>query len=230
MRRLRRIVASGRSLVVVMLIAVIAVGVAIAGEPTASARRMPPARADEISCPLSLGQQEHSIRAFAKMMPVFRHPRCSNCHGGVNPFEAEATSRHGGGQMDPDVNAEQCQACHDQLAGWDTPGTPMCFVGRRDEDLCIQMKTFEETGASFIEHIRNDHGGIQFIAAGFKGERGLDGVAGLDRRRSALRGGSAPRAPRRSSRRRRAHGWRRWAVSMPDRRSAGVAGGRLSSR
>ncbi len=173
MRRVRRIAAAGLSLAVVMLVALVAVGAALAGEPAGEARRASPARPEEGSCPLSLGDQEKSVRAFAKMTPVFRHARCSNCHGGVNPFEADSTSKHGGGQMDPSVGAEQCQACHDQLPGWDTPGIPMFFIGKSDEDLCVQMKTFEESGASFVEHIRNDHGGIQFIAAGFKGERGL---------------------------------------------------------
>lgn len=75
--------------------------------------------------------------------------------------------------MDSDVGIEQCQACHDQLPGWDTPGRPMFFVGKSDEAICRQMKSFEEHGADFIEHIRNDKGGIQFIAAGFNGDRAL---------------------------------------------------------
>ena len=38
------------------------------------------------SCPLPVGRQVKAVKAFQAMMPVFRHPRCFNCHGGVNPF------------------------------------------------------------------------------------------------------------------------------------------------
>ncbi len=122
------------------------------------------------SCPLSLAQQVKSVKAFAELMPVFRHPRCANCHGGVNPF----TDAHRGGAMDPELTREQCQDCHAQLKDWDTPGPPMFFVGRSDEKLCLQIKEFSSNGNDFVEHIRNDHEGIQFIAAGFKGDRALD--------------------------------------------------------
>ena len=128
------------------------------------------------SCPLSLAQQVKSVRAFAEMMPVFRHPRCTNCHGGVNPFVEPEIGGHRAGAMEPPppINTEQCQDCHDQLPGWDIPGTPLFFTGKSDEEICMQVKAFAETGHGFIEHIRHDHGGIQFIAAGFKGDRALD--------------------------------------------------------
>jgi len=50
----------------------------------------------------------------------------------------------------------------------------MFFVGKSDEKLCLQIKEFSSNGNDFVEHIRNDHEGIQFIAAGFKGDRALD--------------------------------------------------------
>ncbi|HYE96769.1 MAG TPA: hypothetical protein VD962_11220 [Rubricoccaceae bacterium] len=34
-----------------------------------------------VSCSLPLGRQIGAARAFAEMVPVFRHPRCFNCHG-----------------------------------------------------------------------------------------------------------------------------------------------------
>ena len=115
------------------------------------------------------------------MLPVFRHPRCMNCHGGVDPL----TEQHRGfDQLDlsidrmasPESRKEweaQCQQCHTELEGWTTPGEPVFFVGKDDETLCMQMKKFEKTGDLFVEHILNDHKGIQFIAAGFKGDRAL---------------------------------------------------------
>lgn len=128
------------------------------------------------SCPLSLAEQVKSVKAFAEMMPVFRHPRCTNCHGGTNPFVEEEVGNHRGGAMEPPppFNSAQCQECHDQLKGWDVPASPLFFAGRSDEAICMQVKAFAETGHGFVEHIRHDHGGIQFIAAGFKGDRALD--------------------------------------------------------
>ena len=100
------------------------------------------------------------------MMPVFEHPRCSNCHGGVDPF----TDAHRGGAMDSTADDEQCQDCHDQLPGWRIPGPGMFFAGRDAETICKQIKFLSFGGAEdFVEHIRNDHGNIQFIATGYKG-------------------------------------------------------------
>lgn len=150
------------------------VGAALASPAAARPRHLVAGSAP--SCPLSLVEQIKSVKAFAKMMPVFRHPRCINCHGGVNPFVEEEAGGHRGGAMEPPppFNAEQCQDCHDQLKGWDTPGTPLFFTGKSDEALCMQMKEFNENAHGFVEHIRHDHGNIQFIAAGFKGDRALD--------------------------------------------------------
>src|SRR5262249_30099696 len=62
-------------------------------------------------CRLSPAQQVAAVGAFKKMMPVFRHPRCANCHGGVNPFiegtgadpkdnaVPASTVAHGGGRI-----------------------------------------------------------------------------------------------------------------------------------
>lgn len=138
------------------------------------------------SCPLPVDEQIEAIGAFAKMLPVFRHPRCMNCHGGVDPLSEQ---HRGVDQLDPAIDrmggeearaayVEQCQTCHDGLKGWTIPGPPVFFIGKTDEELCLQMKTFEPTGEDFVEHLDNDHHGIQFIAAGFKGDRALgDGLA-----------------------------------------------------
>ena len=122
------------------------------------------------------------MKAFARMLPVFRHPRCLNCHGAVDP----ASPAHKGvDQLDPEIDRmtdreayeEQCQECHDQMPGlvqgWTTPGSPVFFVDKSDEELCLQMKRFERTGEDFVEHLDNDHFGVQFIAAGFVGDRAL---------------------------------------------------------
>jgi hypothetical protein len=143
------------------------------------------------SCPLPVDKQLEAIMAFAEMLPVFRHPRCMNCHGGVDP---SSPPHPGAGQLDSDVDPQpnsaeyraQCEGCHDQLLardgspGWTIPHSSVFFVGKSDEELCSQMKKFSPSGGDhFVEHIYNDHGDTQFIAAGFVGDRALgeDGLA-----------------------------------------------------
>ena len=90
------------------------------------------------------------MKAFKEMLPVFRHPRCLNCHGGLDPH----SEKHpGAGQiegLDRMANmtefVEGCQMCHDGLAAWRAPGPPLFFPGKSDEELCKQMKQFEHTG------------------------------------------------------------------------------------
>lgn len=165
-------------------VAVGAIGLAYLS-PSGVTARPAPLAARAASCNgLSVGKQVKAVKDFAAMLPVFRHPRCTNCHGGLDPM----SDRHPGkDQLDPDITLmsdraaflEQCQTCHDGLAGWMVPPTPaLFFVGKGDEDLCKQMKQFERTGPDFVEHIENDHHGIQFIAAGFAGDRAL-GAQGL---------------------------------------------------
>lgn len=133
------------------------------------------------SCPVSIGKQIEAVAAFAEMLPVFRHARCMNCHGGLDPT---SDAHPGADQLEPNSNplvfAEQCQMCHDGLPGWRQPDNLLFFVGKSDEQLCLQMKKFERTGEEFVSHIFNDHGpdNIQFIAAAFVGDRALgEGLA-----------------------------------------------------
>jgi hypothetical protein len=54
----------------------------------------------------------------------------------------------------------------------------MLWNGKSDEQLCLEMKGFEPTGAQFVDHIESDHNEIQFIEAAFHGDRAL-GADGL---------------------------------------------------
>ena len=168
------------------------------------------------------------------MLPVFRHPRCINCHGGVNPL----TEQHRGfDQLDlsidrmssPENRKEweaQCQQCHTELEGWTTPGEPVFFVGKDDETLCKQMKKFEKTGDLFVEHILNDHKGIQFIAAGFKGDRAL----GEDGLKDFSLVAEPPRAAKRTSPQRRKNGRMISRSTIRIHPNAGASCPRSSSR
>lgn len=144
----------------------------------------PPPAASAPSCPLPVGKQIQAVKAYAEMLPVFRHARCANCHGGMDVFSEQ---HPGAGQLDEELNprdrlhdtqfredfSAQCTDCHDGLAGWTVPPPGQFFIGRSDERLCMQMKMSNKTPELFVGHIFNDHGGIQFIAAGFKGDRAV---------------------------------------------------------
>ena len=84
------------------------------------------------SCKMTAAQKQQSVTAFLAMMPAFNHPRCANCHGGIDVYAPSAEETHGGGQQDmktvvdsEDFNGglgpvhvtkepdpSQCEACH----------------------------------------------------------------------------------------------------------------------
>lgn len=57
----------------------------------------PSANAGDDSCPLTVSQKVASVKAFKGLAPIFKEPRCLNCHGAVNPFSR--TGGHGGGYI-----------------------------------------------------------------------------------------------------------------------------------
>lgn len=153
------------------------------------------------SCGLPVGKQVRAVKAFAEMLPVFRHPRCANCHG---DFDITSSDVHSGSvaanesKLDPRslltvpqriALHQGCVTCHSQIqgkavrqqltsrtvvTGWMVPPAPMLWVGKDDEQLCMLVKGFEENADSFISHVRFDHGEIQFLKAAFEGKRALD--------------------------------------------------------
>lgn len=132
------------------------------------------------SCPLPFGNQVKAVAAFAKMIPVFRHPRCSNCHGGVDPFADPKTGKHGGAQQDADAFEDGvCEDCHDQMSGgmpnskWKMAPPPMFWVKKSDEQLCMQVREMEPDAAKYVGHIRDDNGKEPFTLVAFRGMRGL---------------------------------------------------------
>jgi hypothetical protein len=165
-------------------IAVASLGFSTSVERPALASPLPvapglPVVADGPSCPLSVKEQVDAVKAFGKMLPVFRHPRCLNCHGGLDPM----SEKHPGkdqleGITNDSIFLATCQDCHDGLKGWHVPGEGLFFVGKSDEELCKQMKGFGLTAERFVSHIHDDEGGTQFIAAAFVGDRALgEGLA-----------------------------------------------------
>lgn len=131
-------------------------------------------------CTVSDERLTKAMTAFEKMMPTFQHPRCANCHGGVQPFAAN--TNHAGDKFDlvldsagdPDYIAtfKACEGCHGALKNWEVPDEDDFFVGKDAVELCKQMKVLGQAEA-FIDHIARDRGKTPFIETAFKGMRGL---------------------------------------------------------
>ncbi|HSE51196.1 MAG TPA: hypothetical protein VLB00_03355, partial [Gemmatimonadales bacterium] len=138
------------------------------------------------SCPLTAAQELNSIKTFLKMMPVFRHPRCLNCHGGIpRPLPemvrgADGVIRRGppvrhAGVVDMDTTDDNrtCEECHvDEWGG--ALGAPT-WTDKSDMSLCRGMHVgFPNDAAGFIDHIVRDGGHPPgFITLAFQGKRGL---------------------------------------------------------
>jgi hypothetical protein len=152
-------------------------------------------------CALSVIDQIKAVDAFAKLVPVFRHPRCFNCHGN---FDITNKDEHTGATAVPKdldfrtlLNVDQrirlhaeCGSCHNQIngkasrptlkanvtvSGWMMAPAPMQWVKAKDnEQLCVLVKRFEDHPDMFIDHVASDHGEIQFVEAALAGNRALD--------------------------------------------------------
>jgi hypothetical protein len=128
-------------------------------------------------CSLSDKQQADAPKAFAKMVPTFKHARCINCHGGVDPFTGD---KHGGDTVKREADGKGnnfpfggCDLCH-SLEGWKTPETKLSFVGKDAVQLCKQMKREHPDASEFIAHITEDRGRTPFVQVSFLGTRALD--------------------------------------------------------
>lgn len=130
------------------------------------------------ACPLTPAEENDAIEKFDKLWPVFRHPRCLNCHGGVNPYVPEKAGGHRGGAIkrgpELDSTLARCQECHSELPGWDIPVSSFFFTGKSARQICIQMKQTEADPVQFMSHITNDKGLVAFTETAFKGDRALN--------------------------------------------------------
>jgi hypothetical protein len=98
--------------------------------------------------------QPDPFQLFQRMMPAIRHPRCTNCHGGVDPFTGD---NHHGGVVPRD---NKCTfTCHTDAEEWQIPGNEHFFAGRTDRQICSQIADFVSTFGREpfrLEHIRKD--------------------------------------------------------------------------
>ncbi len=146
------------------------------------------------ACPLTIVQQKNSVAAWKKMMPVFRHPRCTNCHGGIPdplPGKGGATRKHVGVvDMDSTDTEKVCSECH--VEGWRL--SELKWVERTDTEICSFQKSLF-TSAEFIDHIVRDLGGTPFIEFAFEGLRGLNDGAGKSAMEEDLKRPYTPAPP-----------------------------------
>lgn len=151
-------------------IACLVIGVVFVGSLIVSSTSRP-VRAQQGGDPLDL---------FAKIYPVFMHPRCINCHGVVqsNPgvIRSVTAETHPGGFVgDPDEPnaAVACDDCHHtpKAAGdvWEfTAPQSMWWIGKSVEELCVlqsaQVRNFNRaaggasptTPHSYLNHLNTD--------------------------------------------------------------------------
>jgi hypothetical protein len=137
------------------------------------------------ACPLTLPQEHKAWQAFDKMLPAILHPRCFNCHGGVDPFKPADEGGHLGGavgRIDRFAKPGECRDCHydvrnlrnGRLFEWEVPPEAFNFVGKGPRELCNQFKALSEPDpAYFVRHILNDNRSVQFTEAAYKGDRHL---------------------------------------------------------
>ncbi|HEV8598489.1 MAG TPA: hypothetical protein VGQ69_03950 [Gemmatimonadales bacterium] len=125
------------------------------------------------SCLLTSTQELNSIKTWLKMMPVFRHPRCLNCHGGIpKPLKDFSTKHAGVVQLDSSDNAQTCEECHAE--GWGDAAAAPTWTNKTDVQICRGMHiSFDGDARSFLDHIVRDGGRTPFIKLAFEGKRGL---------------------------------------------------------
>lgn len=194
----------GRAGIAALLLVGSVVAVAVAGGSTDSPGYPPTPQpvSSWSGCPLTLPQEYKAGQAFQKMMPVLMHPRCLNCHGGVDPKLPANKGGHLGGVVGPN---EDCLNCHLGVRNlknprlglsWRTPVSVLFFKGRSARDLCNQFKfveymAVEKTGGSgpesFIRHVIDDRGGDQFIEAAYKGDRSLNTLGEIESKQATGR-------------------------------------------
>lgn len=118
-----------------------------------------------VSSPARRAVATDPMTLFQKLVPVFTHPRCLNCHGGTDPLTGLG---HGGGAID---STADCGSCHDASPpaphDWKLAPSIFSFVGRGARALCTMQADFAMTqgAGGYIQHLETD----PLIDLGFEG-------------------------------------------------------------
>jgi hypothetical protein len=134
-------------------------------------------------------QRSNPIDLFAKVFPVFSHPRCINCHGVVQSHPGIIRSvtglTHPGGWVGDPNETVECGTCHNEPTVlervWEfTAPHSMWWVGKNVEELCIlqaaQVRNFNRAAGSaspaargsYLNHLGTD----PLITQAFDGRAG----------------------------------------------------------
>ncbi|MGA9521204.1 MAG: FecR family protein, partial [Myxococcaceae bacterium] len=159
-----------------LFVTVVAVGVLAQGEP---AQPDPAAK----PCNITPEQVQAAAKLFEQMKPVLRHPRCANCHGGMDVF-TKGSGHFGGTAFDEEQVIETkwatCSSvnCHDaaptlsqdpEQQQWrQGMTTGLKWGALPDQELCVAMKRSRMTSQQFLDHLRID----ARVKLGFQGLRG----------------------------------------------------------
>ena len=129
------------------------------------------------ACPLAPQEEQKAVDLFHdKLMPVLMHPRCFNCHGGVDPAKGTSGGHIGGVVVVNHVFGE-CAECHGELKGWNVPPEEMLWTGKSERELCMLFKKFERTPREFVGHVTNENlpnaPEFQVAKTAFKGDAAM---------------------------------------------------------
>lgn len=130
------------------------------------------------SQPVAQTDAAKSRAAFLAALPVFRHPRCLNCHSnGDFPRQGDDGHPHAQnvkrGVDGKGKYAEKCSACHQEhntpganmppgAPSWHLPpaATPMIWEGKTPHEICDQLKDPKRNGGKtigqIVEHVTSD--------------------------------------------------------------------------
>lgn len=171
-----------------MTVKLLATLVFVCASAVAASGSEPPLRV----CPLSDAQVQKSIDAFSKLVPTLHgEPRCTGCHGRVNPYIEDtgpdpdnpnavpSEFAHGPGAVD---RTADCNDCHSKMpdrtrggkSRWMTAPDFLAFLGKDARTLCEQIRDNIARAKDFVGHITDDNGFNNFAGAAFNGDRGLD--------------------------------------------------------
>jgi cytochrome c553 len=115
------------------------------------------------------------IDLFAKLMPVFSHARCINCHGRVDPFHeygGPPQVEHGGEVVgDPDLppmeRIDTCGGCHAATPAIENAwmlatliGSHLNWVGKNTKEMCElqahEYRRMKNAARTWMEHLNVD--------------------------------------------------------------------------
>jgi hypothetical protein len=127
---------------------------------------------------ISAAESDDPLGLFEKLVPVFTHPRCANCHGAVDPHAESGplADTHDGGIV-PDGGTCAESGCHTQTSDADLEtrwrlATPQhAFAGKGTEEICALQSQFARDLQSlddYYKHLDEDF----LVDLGFVGTSG----------------------------------------------------------